>query len=476
MHKRGHRASSFGVHLGVQDAEYFYHPSQKAKHEQVDCNERAGENPSCDAVLLCLPNVQVQKPRQNGCPNWLLFRKLLRPNNRVPPKDFLQVVQWRAESNKGGLQDTGYRGETLSGRREERTTKKNEEIVLKTLEEEGIIPLNYLNAETLRKWNVFRGKGVIHSLIVGQTDKLSPADTFLPISKVFDIEDPKVKEMLSKALELEKYLQSVRLEFARHYGFKISKEDSESLYFYTILACFNPLNGILSSFREFEKLFWDRGNENGDLRKFKNNMNKFHNRIYKELSETEAFKQFKATPTLELFAKLDDNVKGKQLLQVMEPLVNRIIKKNITRYGDKIEPPTQQVPASQEQAEAFSESLEHEIIYDFASVDYGLSSFLLEQKELYLTSNIGKYFVCIDLKSANFNSLRLLDPNLVLGASSWGELSKRFDFSSFETIDWYLRLIFFFFISPKQKKVYHISAGSKVQIDLYSNTWKAGPC
>lgn len=392
------------------------------------------------------------KAQTEWLPELVVISKITSTQQSSPTQRFPSSCSVESGKQQRWVTRHGVQRRNIVWPREERTTKKNEEIVLKTLEEEGIIPLNYLNAETLRKWNVFRGKGVIHSLIVGQTDKLSPADTFLPISKVFDIEDPKVKEMLSKALELEKYLQSVRLEFARHYGFKISKEDSESLYFYTILACFNPLNGILSSFREFEKLFWDRGNENGDLRKFKNNMNKFHNRIYKELSETEAFKQFKATPTLELFAKLDDNVKGKQLLQVMEPLVNRIIKKNITRYGDKIEPPTQQVPASQEQAEAFSESLEHEIIYDFASVDYGLSSFLLEQKELYLTSNIGKYFVCIDLKSANFNSLRLLDPNLVLGASSWGELSKRFDFSSFETIDWYLRLIFFFFYLSQTKK------------------------
>ena len=52
--------------------------------------------------------------------------------------------------------------------------------------------------------------------------------------------------------------------------------------------------------------------------------------------------------------------------------------------------------------------------------------FLLEYKELYLEENSGKYFVFVDLKQANFNSLSLLDNKLVLEFQTWEEFVGNF--------------------------------------------------
>lgn len=75
-------------------------------------------------------------------------------------------------------------------------------------------------------------------------------------------------------------------------------------------------------------------------------------------------------------------------------------------------------------------------------LDYNESSFLLEHRgnlfdlcwcysdekfpELYLEENSGKVFVSIDLRCANFNALKLLNPALVLNEKSWDSLLQQY--------------------------------------------------
>jgi hypothetical protein len=50
----------------------------------------------------------------------------------------------------------------------------------------------------------------------------------------------------------------------------------------------------------------------------------------------------------------------------------------------------------------------------------------LPHKSPYTKNNHQKYFISIDMKSANFQSLRLTDPELVLNTSTWEELVGKF--------------------------------------------------
>ncbi len=50
----------------------------------------------------------------------------------------------------------------------------------------------------------------------------------------------------------------------------------------------------------------------------------------------------------------------------------------------------------------------------------------LEKGDVYEDSSNGKFFLSIDLKSANFNSLRFCNPALILGCNSWEDLIGKF--------------------------------------------------
>ena len=201
-------------------------------------------------------------------------------------------------------------------------------------------------------------------------------------------------------------------------GFRIAPEDCTNPNFNILLCAFEPLNGMWTQFNQFLHLF---------LKEFKTVPNyrtaiiKFHDTLLDDLEQSSAYLYYEKTPTTELFVDIDNRLKANYLLDITKEFrEERISKlKSIYEYVDPKTLPTNE--NFREHEEGFSWT--HQ--YDFTKIDYSLNSFLLEHKELYTLDNANKYFVYVDLRSANFNVLKLVDPNLVLGANTWTELVNR---------------------------------------------------
>lgn len=151
---------------------------------------------------------------------------------------------------------------------------------------------------------------------------------------------------------------------------------------------------------------------------YKDRISRFHDRVMTAL-KTADFLDFVNTPTMKLFEKLATNVKAIHLLTPHDSNS----KSNInTVYLISFFLIPKSLKVDEQSGKDFAENLSWNFQVDKTHIDYRLSDFDLEPRELYLESNDKKIFVYLDLKSANFNSWKLLNPNLVLNCNSWEEL------------------------------------------------------
>lgn len=76
----------------------------------------------------------------------------------------------------------------------------------------------------------------------------------------------------------------------------------------------------------------------------------------------------------------------------------------------------------------------------------------VREENLYHQGNAGKYFVSIDLKHANFNSLRYINPDIVLGCESYRDLLSKFTDESYFFKSKHIRQIIFGHLNPKRQR------------------------
>jgi hypothetical protein len=160
----------------------------------------------------------------------------------------------------------------------------------------------------------------------------------------------------------------------------------DDAYFYTMLACFEPLNGISTKWKEFEKYFkknyvWGHGGLNA----LKDDMELFHDKLLKDIRKNSSFAVFQKSTTKELFLLINEQLK----VEAQETLQFEELEET-SDLTAPMDPPPQY--------------------------------FKLFKHELYLERNANKVFVSLDLKSANFNVLRLINPAIVFHAKTWEDL------------------------------------------------------
>jgi hypothetical protein len=64
------------------------------------------------------------------------------------------------------------------------------------------------------------------------------------------------------------------------------------------------------------------------------------------------------------------------------------------------------------------------------------------QRLVYVAENAEKYFISLDLTSANFNTLRLTSPALVLNCQTWKEFIQKFTpYEYFQNAKWFRQLV-----------------------------------
>lgn len=233
-------------------------------------------------------------------------------------------------------------------------------------------------------------------------------------------------------MNFEKYQRTLRRIFVRELGFKIPYEDCVSPTFYIILAAFEPLTGVYTAFEnKFKPLMKDEFNMS--TAQLRTAIAKFHDDLYKALRNTSAFQEFLNASTLQLFAALNKRLNVEELLRETEQIQKDIRSRRSLQLKELVKAlPKEDTDnnikkrsVSQETGDDFAANLSWKHQYNFDNIDYELSSFLMDHKELYLPENDKKYFVYADLQSANFNALRLLNPELVLNATSWDDLAAR---------------------------------------------------
>jgi hypothetical protein len=71
---------------------------------------------------------------------------------------------------------------------------------------------------------------------------------------------------------------------------------------------------------------------------------------------------------------------------------------------------------------------------------------------LYEKTNNGKEYISIDLKKANFQSIKYANPNIVFGANSYEELLKLFNASEYHIKSKQIRQVIFGNLSPKRQQ------------------------
>lgn len=73
-------------------------------------------------------------------------------------------------------------------------------------------------------------------------------------------------------------------------------------------------------------------------------------------------------------------------------------------------------------------------------------------QELYAKSNVGQYFISIDMSNANFNALNFFDPELVLNCKSYKELAGKFTKLDYLINSKQLRQVIFGNLNPKRQQ------------------------
>lgn len=102
----------------------------------------------------------------------------------------------------------------------------------------------------------------------------------------------------------------------------------------------------------------------------------------------------------------------------------------------------------------------------FNSMDMTVFSFPkvgVSSNSVYNGENIGSWFVSIDMSKANFQALRYVDKEIVLGAGSWDEFIRKFTDSDYIAESKYFRQVVFGQMNPKR----HITVEKYIMWKIY---------
>ena len=182
-------------------------------------------------------------------------------------------------------------------------------------------------------------------------------------------------------------LQSIRRQFLRESGIKISEDHINLLNWNVHLVLFNQINNVRDEFSQFKECL---EKEYTTVDKYIKASYDFDLRATQKLKATPEFIKFCNASLKELFYIIDQRLNVQKLLNNTQNFQIECKSKVLHLLGNE---------------------------QKYEDIDY-----LLVYKELYLLEHCNKNYVSIDLKQANFNALRLLDPNLVLGAETWESL------------------------------------------------------
>lgn len=98
-------------------------------------------------------------------------------------------------------------------------------------------------------------------------------------------------------------------------------------------------------------------------------------------------------------------------------------------------------------------ALKNEAYNDFISMDmnkYGVKNQSFPRGDVFKKSNVGKIFVSIDLVKANFQALKFINKDLVLGANTYNELVSKFTDMDYIKESKYIRQVIFGNLNPKR--------------------------
>lgn len=162
-------------------------------------------------------------------------------------------------------------------------------------------------------------------------------------------------------------------------------------------------------------------------------MDKFNHSMFSAMTGTKAYAEFTTELTSSLFAQLDANLRGcSALLEATQSF-------RMSSWKAQQEQLAHDIKGAEG---SLVKDLSNDKVLDMLGNVQG--GFLLPRRELYVAANSNKVFVFVDLRSANFNALRLLNKDLVLNAKSWEELAKK--------LHLLLLLLIFFFHKVCQKQ------------------------
>lgn len=98
-------------------------------------------------------------------------------------------------------------------------------------------------------------------------------------------------------------------------------------------------------------------------------------------------------------------------------------------------------------------ALKNEAYNDFISMDmnkFGVENKIFPKGDVFKKINIGKVFVSIDLVKANFQALKFINKDLVLGANTYNELVSKFTNMDYVKESKYIRQVIFGNLNPKR--------------------------
>lgn len=98
-------------------------------------------------------------------------------------------------------------------------------------------------------------------------------------------------------------------------------------------------------------------------------------------------------------------------------------------------------------------ALKNEAYNDFISMDmnkFGIKNKSFPKGDIFKRINVGKIFVSIDLVKANFQALKFINKDLVLGANSYNELVSKFTNMDYIKESKYIRQVIFGNLNPKR--------------------------
>lgn len=99
------------------------------------------------------------------------------------------------------------------------------------------------------------------------------------------------------------------------------------------------------------------------------------------------------------------------------------------------------------------EALKNDAYNNFISMDmnkFGIKNTVFSKKSVFKKDNVGKTFVSIDLVKANFQALKFIDKDLVLGANTYYELISKFTDMEYIKESKYIRQVIFGNLNPKR--------------------------